>query len=194
MYQLPIEFEINKTVYSIRNKGDYRTILDCFGALQDDELDTEYRICTALFIFYENFETIEDVFRCADMEKLAAKMFWFFSCGEPDPPVDNGQNHNLIDWTADAQLISSAINAVARTEIRLEPYIHWWTFMGYYMAIGECPLSTVVTIRKKIAEGKKLEKGEREFKRNSPQYFNRDLRTTDQKALDNRIKDLWNSD
>ena len=41
--------------------------------------------------------------------------------------------------------------------------MHWWTFFGLYMEIGESTFSTVVSIRDKKRRGKKLEKWEREF-------------------------------
>lgn len=195
MYWLPTEIEINNAVYHIREAGDFRMVIDCFGALQDEELDTEYRIYTALLIFYEEFNDITDVIKSKDTEELVKQMFWFFNCGEPEAIENESKpNYKLIDWDLDSQLIASAINAVARTEIRTEKYIHWWTFMGYYNAIGECPLSTIVSIRKKVIEGKKLEKYEREFKHENPQYFNRDFRSVTQKELDNKLKELWNSD
>ena len=49
--------------------------------------------------------------------------------------------------------------------------MHWWTFISYYMGIGEGGLATVVSIRDKIIKGKKLEKYEKEFKQHNPQYF-----------------------
>lgn len=69
----------------------------------------------------------------------------------------------LLDWEQDECLIFSAINRVAGAEIRLQKYVHWWTFLGFFSEIGEGPLSTVVSIRSKKSKGKKLEKWEREF-------------------------------
>ena len=56
-----------------------------------------------------------------------------------------------------------AINRIAGREIRNEDDIHWWTFLGWFMEIGECTYSMVLTIRSKQAKGKKLEKHEQEF-------------------------------
>ena len=85
-------------------------------------------------------------------------------------------------------MIVSAINNVAHTEIRALPYLHWWTFTGYYMAIGECPLSMVVGIRNKLAKHKKLEKYELEFKRQNPQYF---TWKKDQKEAEMLFEQIW---
>ena len=45
------------------------------------------------------------------------------------------------------------------------PFLHWWTFMADFNAIGEGQLSTMVSIRDKLRRGKKLEKWEQEFYR-----------------------------
>ena len=49
--------------YAIRNKCDYRVILDIISALNDEELEMEQRVECALFQFYGNDEldTVEKV-------------------------------------------------------------------------------------------------------------------------------------
>lgn len=64
--------------------------------------------------------------------------------------------------------------------------------MGYFNAVGESALSTVVSIRSKIAKGKKLEKYEQEFRKENPQYFTWDMRTLKQKEEDELLNQLWN--
>ena len=194
MYELPITITTEDTLYSIRENGDYRIVLECFSVLNDVELSQSERIITSLFIFYSNFEDILDVLKCSDttIETLTKKMFDFFNCNRDNPGADT--NMKLIDWEADSQLIASGINNVAKTEIRSVEYCHWWTFMGYYCAIGESPLSTVVGIRNKIAKGKKLEKYEQEFRRDNPQYFTWDSRTLKQKEDDALLKEIWNKE
>ena len=66
--------------------------------------------------------------------------------------------------------------------------------MGYYLAIGECPLSTVVSIRDKLVRGKKLEKWEREFQLNNPDYFKWDFKSVEEKEAESLIRELWNSE
>ena len=89
-------------------------------------------------------------------------------------------------------MICAAVNTVAHMEIRSIPYLHWWTFVGYYMSVGQSVLSTVVSIRDKIKHGKKLEKWEQEFRRDNPTYFNR-KQSEEDKAVEEYIKNLWNS-
>lgn len=194
MFELPTSITIDGDNYPIRNQGDFRMVLDCFRCLQDIELTEQERILVALCIFYEDVagvEYVQEVFNTDS--KLAAaveEMYNFFNCGQES--VGAARNHKLIDWEKDSQVIVSAINNVAKKEIRAETYIHWWTFMGYYLAIGECPLSTIVNIRDKIVRGKKLEKWEQDFKLNNPEYFNWNFKSVEEEELDNYIRELWN--
>ena len=59
------------------------------------------------------------------------------------------------------------MNKVAGKEIRSVDYLHWWTFLGYFMEIEEGMFSQVLSIRQKKARHKKLEKWEKEFERNN---------------------------
>ena len=190
MYDIPITITVNGTTRAIRNRGDYRMVLDCFSALNDVELSQNERVFSSLIIFYEDFNDLSDL-RVGEEElrELVEAMFDFFNCGQPE---GKATNYKLIDWDGDSQLICSAINNVANTEIRALPYLHWWTFMGYYMAIGESTLSMVVGIREKIIKGKKLEKYEREYRQNNPQYFTWDSKTTQDKEDDELLKQIWN--
>jgi hypothetical protein len=189
MYSLPTSVEINGASFGIREKGDFRMVLDCFNALHDTDLTEQERLYSALIIFYEDFD-IDKVLNIENINEFSKKMFWFFNQGEDDLQ-SNTQNIQVIDWNQDSNLICSAINTVARQEIRALPYLHWWTFMGYYMAIGECALSTIVSIRYKQAKGKKLEKYEKQYINDNPQYFNRDYRTQEQKDADEYVRKLW---
>lgn len=193
MYDLPTSIEIDNHHFAITNKGDYRMVIDCFMALEDPEMEKEDRILTALIIFYEDITDLEDVVSVFGerVEEACNKMFDFFNCNEPT--VGYKVNHKLIDWEQDEQLIISAVNNVAGKELRWEDYLHWWTFIGYYMAVGESVLSTVVGIRDKIIKGKKLEKYEREYRRDNPQYFNWNRKSADDQRLDDYVRNLWNS-
>lgn len=162
-------------------------VLDCFSALNDIELDREERIISALIIFYQDFTCVEDVYDCGCLSTLAKEMMKFFNCGS-DGEDEKKSNYRLIDWDKDSNLICSAINKVAGKEIRSEQYIHWWTFIGYYMAIGQGPLSTVVSIRGKIARQEKLEKHEKRFRYDNPQYFNMDYKSLEEREKD---KEMW---
>ena len=169
-------------------------VLDCFQVLNDIELSETERIIAFLIIFYEDFNDVESVLSLDEdtMSELIDNAFSFFNCGQKNAPAET--NYKTIDWEGDAQLISSAVNNVAGREIRAESYLHWWTFMGYFNAVGESALSTVVGIRSKIAKNKKLEKYEQEFRSENPQYFNWDMRTLKQKEEDELLNQLWNKE
>ena len=192
MFELPTNIQVGEQSYNIAQQGDFRMVLDCFAALNDFELSKEERILAALMIFYTDFPDLEDLLACDDIKSLVKEMYKFFNCGQEDG-VGNKVNHNLIDWNQDQQLICSAVNNVANKEIRLEKYVHWWTFMGYYLAIGESPMSTIISIRNKIVEGKKLAKYEQEFRKDNPQYFNWNSKSIEEKEANDIIMEMWNS-
>lgn len=158
MWNLPIAVEIDGTEYKITNKCDYRMVLDVICALNDNELDDEQKIRTALYIFYE------DISECTDFEKAIKEMYKIIAYGEED----DGQGENkprLMDWEHDFNLLVAPINRVLGYEIRSVNYLHWYTFLSGYYEIGECTFSNVVSIRSKRAKGKKLEQWEQEFYR-----------------------------
>ena len=190
MYEIPTTITVGSTEYQIRNKGDYRMVLDCFSALQDASLNSNERLFCSLIIFYEDINCIADINKFEDLEEAATKMFDFFNCGRSQS-IGKKMNHKLIDWEQDSQIICSAINKVANKEVRAEPYIHWWTFMGYYSAVGESLLSTIVSIRDKIVRGKKLEKYERTFRQENPEYFVWNTNNIDDEA-EELFNELWN--
>ena len=194
MYSLPKTIVLNDVTYHIRADGDYRMVLDCFNAINDYELTEQERIIAVLLIFVDEFNDLEDVAKVGKdvLDPLITEIFKFFNCGQDDCPA-NHQHFKVLDWGKDAQMICSAVNSVANTEVRALPYLHWWTFMGYFNAVGESQLATVVSIRTKLAKHEKMEKYEKKFVQDNPQYFNLDSRTTKQKEDDELIKQLWSS-
>lgn len=189
MYELPTEIEIGGVEYRIRNDGDYRTILDIFSILEDRHLTQTERIISALIVFFEDLSSIEDLIKIPDMEEAVHKMYDFFNAGKKEGKT---VNRKLLDWEEDSAIIVAAINPIAGKEIRSEEYIHWWTFVSYYMAIGESTLSTVVSIRSKIVNGKPLEKWERKFRMENPQYFEWNSKTVEEEEAENWVMNIWN--
>ena len=190
MYEIPTTIQMNGQSYPIRNKGDYRMVLDCFIALNDTELSAQERIYATLIIFYEGMNDIEDLDKLGDIEEAIKQMYKFFNCGE-EYREDDKKFPKLIDWKEDSQLICSAINKISGQEIRALDYLHWWTFMGYYLAIGESPLANIVSIRHKIINGEKLEKYERKFQHDNPKYF-KNINNQVDKEYEEFIKSVWN--
>lgn len=151
LWQLPTEAHIGGRVYPICT--DYRDILEIFSYLNDPELPEFIRWEVALGLFYE--EVPED-------RQEAAEFFCRFLTGDD---TEERPGPRLLDWEADAPAIIADVNKVAGQEIRAVPYIHWWTFLSWFHAIGEGQLSTLVSIRRKLSKGKKLEGWEKEFYR-----------------------------
>ena len=97
-----------------------------------------------------------------------------------------------MDWEQDACIILPAVNRVLGGEVRAMPYLHWWTFLGAYMEIGESLFSTVLSIRDKRARGRKLETWEQEFyKANRALIELKKPETEDDKARRAALKELF---
>ena len=151
-WRLPTRLEVGGKAYPIHS--DYRDILDILHRLNDASEPEFIRWRVALALFYEG-----DLPR-SDYPEAMQKLADFLNCGQtlprsPAPP--------LLDWEQDAPLIAADINKAAGCEVRALPYLHWWTFMGYYMEISDGVFAQVLNLRLKRAKGKKLEKWEREY-------------------------------
>jgi len=192
MYDLPTSIYVEDKEYKIREAGDFRVVLDCFSALGDIELGETDRVLASLIIFYDNFT--EESVLSLDEEvtlELIKEMYKFFNCGQEDD--SDVPSPKLIDWEKDSQMIMSAVNNVAGKEVRAEKYIHWWTFTGYYMSVGESVLATVVSIRNKIVHSEKLEKWEKKFQAEHPNYFVWNSKTIEEQELDALMYELWDN-
>lgn len=152
--ELPHSLEVNGRMYAIRT--DFRDVLKILCAFSDPELENGEKLYICLLILYREFERIPE-----DDYEAAFKAAMSF--------IDNGANDEekksprVMDWEQDESILFPAINKVAGREVRSCKYIHWWTFVGYYMEISEGVFSNVINLRMKKAKGKKLEKWEQEF-------------------------------
>lgn len=153
-WTLPTHAVIGGKKYKIN--GDFRDILEIFSYFSDPDFPEYVMWEIALALFYDC--QIPDEHRQQAMEYLS----WFLAGGKQE---NDHPGPKLIDWRQDAQLIAADINKAAGQEIRAMPFLHWWTFLSWFHAIGQGQLSTVVAIRSKIARGKKLEAWEQEFYR-----------------------------
>ena len=157
MWSLPISVEIDGKEYAIRNRCDYRVVLDVISALNDEDLEMEYRIACALFIFYEDLTGLRDI------QPAVTEMLKIINLGEE---ITEEEQHKpkLMDWEHDFQHIAPPVSRILGYDVRTpDKYTHWYTFLGGYMEIGECTFQNVVSIRSKRAKGKKLENWEQEF-------------------------------
>ena len=192
MYELPKTVEVSGKSYKIRNGADYRTIIGVIDVCEDPELTQEEKTVSAFIIFYDDINDYEDIIDIFGNEaKEAMQAMMKFISYNYDDELASSAKVKLIDWVQDESLIVSGVNGVAKTEIRELKYLHWWTFLSYYMAIGDGPLATVVSIRNKLAKGKKLEKYEQEFRRENPAYFRWKNEEIEGRNL---IESIWNKD
>lgn len=152
---LPQTLNVNGTEYRINT--DYRNILCIISAYADDELEDKEKVYVCLRRMYgDDFYKIPS----SDYQEAITVANDFIECGERD----DRKHPKVVNWEKDEQLIFPAINKVAGTEIRALPYLHWWTFLGYFQNIdAEGTWGFILTLRHKKAKGKKLEKYEKEF-------------------------------
>lgn len=166
-WNLPIDVDIDGTAHEIRNKCDYRVVLDVIEVLNDEELELQAKILCALFIFYGNAEldTPEKVKLSFGDDKAVQKavdeMTNIIGLGNND---ESEHKPALMDWQHDFDKIAPPINRVLGYSVRgMHNYTHWYDFIGAYQEIGECSWATIVHIRSKKAKGKSLDKWERGF-------------------------------
>ena len=161
LWELPKSVWVNGHEYSIRT--DFRAVLDLLTALSDkdmqgqNEREKNYIQCELIKrIMFEN----PDELLPEDMQEAFNGVVKFIDM-EIEP--SDKKSPRVMDWEQDATLIIPAVNRVIGHEVRADKYMHWWTFLSAYMEIGECSFSHILSIRQKIATGKKLEKWERDF-------------------------------
>ncbi len=167
--RLPQTVEVCHKKYAVRT--DYRDILRIITAFNDKDLSDKEKVFVCLRRFFKDSDSLPKD-QVTYMEALKAANA-FIECrlsnDRPSPKV--------VNWEKDEQLIFPAINKAAGMEVRSVPYLHWWTFLGYFQSIDRDDLwGLVLTIRQKKALGKKLEKYEKEFL-----AANRDLCSIEQK-------------
>lgn len=153
-YELPVSLDISGTDFPIRY--DFRAVLDVLMAMDDPDLDEYAKSVVILQIMYPDWSRIPPEHINEALEKACR----FIDCGQKN---DGNPKPRLVDWEKDASIIIPAVNRVAGMEVRSIPSLHWWTFWGHFMEIGESLFSSVLSIRQKKAKHKKLEKWEEAF-------------------------------
>jgi len=152
-FALPEQLEVNGSMYDIRT--DFRDILNILLAFDDPDLTATEKRYVCLFLLYVNFDSIPP----EAYEKAYQAAIRFIDNGIEE----DGNSPRTMDWEQDAALIFPAVNKVAGFETRSAEYLHWWTFLGFFMEIKDSVYSTILNLRKKKARKKKLEPWEAEF-------------------------------
>ena len=183
-YELPTALEVGGVEYAIRT--DWRDVLYLLGLLSGGGYEPDEQAAVCLGVLYEQWESIPGPLWQEALDRAVEFIDGGLLPEERRAPV------RLMDWEQDAGLIVPAVNRVLGTEIRAGAYMHWWTFLGAYVEIGESLFASVLAIRRKKARGKKLEKYEQELYRENRALV--DLRRRereDDRARREALKELF---
>lgn len=154
IYDLPTSLEVNGRTYDIRS--DFRDVLTILTAFEDPDLEPREKAYVCLTVLYRDAEEIPP----EDLQEAYAQALAFIDNGAKKNPRGSART---IAWEQDAAIMFPAVNRAAGFEVRSVEYIHWWTFMGYFMEIKDSLYAHVLSIRHKKAKGKTLEKWEKDF-------------------------------
>lgn len=180
-WEFPTSLNIGGIDYEIRT--DYRAVLDLLTALNDEELtDADPQIeaymksRVILEIMFPQCDDIPEEY----MQEALDRVVEFIDMGI----TEDSKKPKTMDWEQDASILIPAINKVLNCEIRAQEYMHWWTFLGAYMEIGESLFSNIIHIRQKKAKGKKLEKWEQDFYKENKSLI--DFKQKDQRSSEEK--------
>lgn len=170
---LPTALTVGGKEYAIRS--DYRAALDIFLALTDIELDEYNRAMEFLDILYVD-KLPPDL-----CDEALRKGVWFLNGGESET---RKKGPRLVSWSQDFNMIASPVSKIIGQDIRGMPYLHWWSFLSAYMAIGDCLFAQVIAIRDKKARRKPLDKADRDFYRRNKDIIDlKEQLTTDEENI-----------
>lgn len=156
---LPMQAELGGVRYAIRS--DYRDVLELLRWLNgqaDPALDQSERWYVAMRLFYPEFAALPQ----PALARCHAVFDGVFGGGrreQPRPPRADGL---AAGRTADRRGHQQGPRG---QDVRTLPYLHWWSFLAWFDAIGEGSFATVVAIRDKLRRGKRLENWELDYYR-----------------------------
>lgn len=183
-WKLPTSVNVAGVSYDIET--DYKVVLDVISALNNPNYDEEEKMIYFLMAMIKDFDNLPE----SQYQDAATELAEFIDMGLKDDmprPV-------TMDWEQDATLIIPEINKQIGNGLDVRAMnMHWWTFLGYYMGIGEGTFAHVVSIRYKKAKGKKLEKWEKDFIReNKNMVVLKPRLSDDEKAEKERLLNILN--
>lgn len=152
LWNLPKNARIGGKSYCVN--CDFRDILEIFSYFDRPELPDFVKWRIALRLFYGAEIPPED------RQEAMTYFTEFISMGQ-----GGKQAPRLISWDHDAPVIIGEVNRVAGREIREMSFLHWWTFLSWFHAVGEGQLSFLVSLRSKLRKGQKLEDWEKTYYR-----------------------------
>lgn len=181
-WELPTSLEVAGGTYEI--DSDFRTVLRVLAAYEDPKLSPEEKQFVCLANIYIDLASIP----AAHLQEAYDAAVRF---------IDNGQKREenaprVMDWEQDAPLIFPAVNNVAGMEVRLSEYLHWHTFLGYFMEIKDGVFSTVLRLRQKKSKNQTLDKAESEFWKNNEKICVLETKlTAEEQAAYDRLNALF---
>jgi len=177
MYTLLNSLEVSGKSYPIN--ADFRNVLIIFQAFNDNNLSDREKAYVCVKRLYTGSVPVT--------EEVLKKAYWF--CDGGDIPKSEPQKVRTIDWEHDESMICPAVSKVLGTfDVRSLHFLHWWTFLGAFGEVGDGLFSQVMNIRQKLAQGKKIEKYEREFIRKNRELII--LRTAEEQAELDETRDF----
>lgn len=184
VWELPTSIVVGGIKYDIRT--DFRAILDILKTFNDPEFENDEKWIVALTILYIDFDEMPP----HDYEEAREKAIEFIDMGIKD---DGKKKPHTMDWEQDGAVIIPSVNRVLGREIRAMQYLHWWTFLGAYMEIGESLFSQILNVRIKRAKGKKLDDWERDFYKENKNLIDLDVKYTEEEQAERgRLNALLN--
>ncbi len=157
-FDLPVSLPVGGVDYPIRT--DFRDALYILDVLADPDYEPDEQAAVCLRVLFPDWRRIPPARYQEALEAASSFLDGGVAAGD-------GRNKSkgpcIMDWRRDAPLILPAVNRVIGREVRAMEHLHWWTFLGAYMEIGESLFSTVLSIRRKRARGEKLDRGELAF-------------------------------
>ena len=157
VFDLPTSLEFGGRKWAINS--DFRDVLRTLAAFEDPNLTDGEKVFVCL---HNTYPALDDI-PAGDLQAAFDAAVGFIDCGRRR----DGPGPRTMDWAQDAPMIFPAVNRVAGFEVRSADYIHWWTFVGYFMEIRDSAYATVLGLRGKRARGKKLAQDEQEFWRHN---------------------------
>ena len=175
---LPKTLNVNGKALPIRT--DFRIVLNLFPMYEDQELSDPEKAYITCKRLYDREIAPEDFI------EATKQAYWYIDGGEM--PKSEPSKARIIDWQKDERMIMPAVSkTIGVPDIRALSYLHWWTFLGCFGEIGEGMMTTVLTLRRKQAEGK-LTKEERDFVRKNEDLIC--LRTPEEEAELQELRDF----
>lgn len=175
---LPYTLTVNGVERTIN--CDFRDVILICNAFNDPDLTQSEKTQIMLTNLY-----VDDWWEFGNIEEAIKQAIWFIDWGKEYKEKEDGPR--IMDWEQDYNLIVSAVNKSTNViDVRELPFMHWWTFLGYFSDRGECQFSTITNIRDKLNKHIKLDKWEKEILRE-----NRDQIILKNKAAEDFENELW---